>query len=101
MGKLVLTRKAGESVIVTEPNGATWRLKLEAMAGPSLLSWLIDYNVVLITKDGQSREFKLRMGESLTFAGGSVELRHHRRNGQLAMAFDHPRDVEIWREELV
>lgn len=87
MGKLVLTRRAGESVKLTEPNGDVW----------------------LVTSDGKCRldvqrcnepPKRFYYGEVIHFAGGNVELRPHRRPDQAIPAFEFPRDVTIVRTEI-
>lgn len=98
MGKLVLTRKAGESVIVTEPNGTTWRLLTEATKG---LFGAFSVRLKLSSSGAQSVVDALRPGQSMTFGGGNVELRPSRRGQEVVLAFEFPREVKIMREELV
>lgn len=94
MGKLVLTRRAGESVKLTEPNGREWTLRVRNMYanGP----------VTLMLFEGERPDTwtVLRANQSMTFAGGNVELRPHKRPDQAILAFDFPRDVTIVRTEI-
>lgn len=97
MGKLVLTRRAGESVKLTEPNGREWLLETVATRGllgsecvTLKLHEPLDRNIVDV----------LRAGQSMCFAGGNVELRPHKRPDQAILAFDFPRDVTIVRTEI-
>lgn len=97
MGKLVLTRRAGESVIVREANGDEWFLvvrRTSAIFGKPT-------NFVLVSNGAMSqRNVQLLPNELMTFAGGSVELRPARCPSQAILAFDFPRDVTILRTEI-
>lgn len=97
MGKLVLTRRAGESVKLTEPNGWEWFLVLRKTSGffgkPT--------SFVLVSDGGMKQTDKhLLVNETIQFAGGTVELRQHKRPGQAILAFDFPWDVTIVRTEI-
>lgn len=95
MGKLVLTRRAGESVKLTEPNGTRWLLRVwHYMLGASIRLEVYNFDKM----DGVG--VKLKHGQSYTFAGGNVELRPHKRPDQAILAFDFPRDVTIVRTEI-
>lgn len=90
MGKLVLTRRAGESVKLVEANGDTWLVTSDGankirIDGPDL------YGV-----------FSLANENPISFAGGSLELRPTKRPwpDQAVLAFDFPRDVKIVRAEI-
>lgn len=97
MGKLVLTRRAGESVKLTEPNGREWLLSVQ----PSRRVFRADcIDLYIETKDRDFQGFTVRPGGSVTFAGGNVELRPHKRPDQAILAFDFPRDVTIVRTEI-
>lgn len=96
MGKLVLTRRAGESVIVREANGDEWVLAVISL--PYSFS-----RRTYLTLGSERRGIKstsLHAGESMTFAGGSVELHPARCPSQAILAFDFPRDVTILRTEI-
>lgn len=97
MGKLVLTRKAGEAVIVTEANGTTWRLDTIATRG---LLGTFSVRLKLSSSGAHSLVDALRPGQSMTFGGGNVELRPSRRGQEVVLAFEFPREVKIMREEL-
>lgn len=97
MGKLVLTRRAGESVIVREANDDEWFLVVRQTSGffgkPT--------SFVLVSRGAMSqKEVHLLANESISFAGGSVELRPARCPSQAILAFDFPRDVTILRTEI-
>lgn len=96
MGRLVLTRRAGETVTVTEANGAKWQLEILSTRG------LLGTAAVTLKLHGVGTSILdvLRPGQSMTFAGGSVELRPHRLPSQAILAFDFPREVHILRGEL-
>lgn len=98
MGKLVLTRRAGESVKLTEPNGDTWLVKVTEVR--SIIRSTITASVRRF--DGESRMIALKPGQAYTFAGGSLELRPTKRRwpDQAVLAFDFPRDVKIVRTEI-
>ena len=102
MGKLVLTRRAGESVKLTEPNGREWLLILETFPGRSILDMVCGKTTFRISRTGDADSVKigLQARESMTFAGGNVELRPHKRPDQAILAFDFPRDVTIVRTEI-
>jgi len=97
MGKLVLTRKAGEAVIVTEANGTIWRLVALATHG---LFGTFSVRLKLSSSGAHSVVDALRPGQSMTFGGGNVELRPSRRGQEVVLAFEFPREVKIMREEL-
>lgn len=90
MGKLVLTRRAGESVIVREANGDTW-IVTSADGGKRLR-----------IKRPSGFEASFYAAEVIHFAGGSLELRPTKRRwpDQAVLAFDFPRDVKIVRTEI-
>lgn len=96
MGKLVLTRRAGERVKVTTPDGEIYELEVVATRG------LLGTKVVTLKLHcvGTSIVDVLRPGQSMTFAGGNVELQPQRLPSQAILAFDFPRDVKILRSEL-
>jgi sRNA-binding carbon storage regulator CsrA len=97
MGKLVLTRRAGESVIVREANGDEWVLTVHPhhlRFNPSRV--YLD----ILNLSGEEIAKTLRTNESISFAGGSVELRPARCPSQAILAFDFPRDVTILRTEI-
>lgn len=88
MGKLVLTRRAGESVIVREANGDTWTVtSLDGKKG-------------LRVQRPSGDRTSYYQDEILHFAGGSLELRPARCPSQAILAFDFPRDVTILRTEI-
>ena len=94
MGKLVLTRRRGESVKLTA-NGKTWLLRVRSFKS------VMSHSVTLSVAEGDSEELlALRPGESYHFAGGSVSLRPHKRTDQAILAFDFPPSVHILRTEL-
>lgn len=94
MGKLVLTRRAGESVKLTEPNGIVWLVTLDRNSP-------FFHKAVLRLQNGKAfTKHELWYGNSMTFAGGNVELRPHKRPDQAILAFDFPRDVTIVRTEI-
>lgn len=97
MGKLVLTRRAGESVKLTEPNGETWILKVE---NPDSGVFSRSARIRLDNKDYPCFSRHLGYGDCMSFAGGNVELRPHKRPDQAILAFDFPRDVTIVRTEI-
>lgn len=88
MGKLVLTRRAGESVIVREANGDEW------------LVTSADGKRRLRVKRPSGFEASFFAAEVIHFAGGSLELRPARCPSQAILAFDFPRDVTILRTEI-
>jgi hypothetical protein len=88
MGKLVLTRRAGESVIVREANGDEW------------LVTSADGKRRLRVKRPSGFEASFNAAEVIHFAGGSLELRPARCPSQAILAFDFPRDVTILRTEI-
>lgn len=97
MGKLVLTRRAGESVKLTEPNGDRWLLTVyhgnwTVGVSAHIEAYNFDKNVCASKT--------VKSGETLSFAGGNVELRPHKRPDQAILAFDFPRDVTIVRTEI-
>lgn len=96
MGKLVLTRHAGESVIVREANGREWLLAVIQL--PHSLSRKTYLSVG--TEGRPIKSTHLHAGESMSFAGGSLELRPARCPSQAILAFDFPRDVTILRTEI-
>lgn len=98
MGKLVLTRRAGESVKLTEPNGNEWFVVVRSTGSFSSNRPAI----IVLVSDGAMRQVDrhLRTNESIMFAGGNVELRPHKRPDQAILAFDFPRDVTIVRTEI-
>lgn len=98
MGKLVLTRKAGEAVIVTEANGTIWRLVALATRG---LFGAFSVQLKLSSSSAHTLVDALKPGQSMTFGGGNVELRPSRRGQEVVLAFEFPREVKIMREELV
>lgn len=98
MGKLVLTRKAGEAVIVTEANGTIWRLDTVATKG---LFGAFSVQLKLSSSGAHTAVHALKPGQSMTFGGGNVELRPSRRGQEVVLAFEFPREVKIMREELV
>lgn len=89
MGKLVLTRRAGESVKLTEPNGDTWLVTSDGK------------KKLLVTRPSGNHE-AFYAAEVIHFAGGSLELRPTKRRwpDQAVLAFDFPRDVKIVRTEI-
>lgn len=91
MGKLVLTRRAGESVKLTEPNGREWLLTLLPMKHVGTRWTHFELNGV---------KKVLGQSDSLSFGGGTVELRPYKRSDQAILAFDFPRDVTIVRTEI-
>lgn len=92
MGRLVLTRRNGESVQLTDGQGDTWLLTVTQTV-------FLRHVRVDVALNGATRT--LRIGESLMFAGGNVELRPHKHAGQTILAFDFPADVKILRTELL
>ena len=92
MGKLVLTRRAGESVIVREANGDEWLVK-HCDRG----FWK---GRITVGRKGEASEVRLSLREAYSFAGGSLELRPARCPSQAILAFDFPRDVTILRTEI-
>lgn len=92
MGNLVLTRKLGESVQLVEPCGTTHVLTVCKMM-------FLGRPYVEI-KMGKCTH-RLYFFETLSFAGGTLEVRKHRRYEQVSMAFDFPSDVIIKRTELI
>jgi sRNA-binding carbon storage regulator CsrA len=97
MGKLVLTRRAGESVIVREANGDEWTvtvLKHRGIFKPNCVDLIIEGNPFA------DIGVTLRPGQSYAFAGGSLEMRPARCPSQAILAFDFPRDVTILRTEI-
>ena len=99
MGKLVLTRRAGESVKLVEANGDTWLVTVEQVG------IFRDPNAVRIRL--KNLEFpcyavSLRWCDAISVAGGSLELRPTKRHwpDQAVLAFDFPRDVKIVRTEI-
>ena len=90
MGKLVLTRRAGESVKLTEPNGDTWFVMSD---GKKKLD---------IREPNGNWKPSFYAAEVIHFAGGSLELRPTKRRwpDQAVLAFDFPRDVKIVRTEI-
>ena len=99
MGKLVLTRRAGESVIVREANGDSWTvtvLKHRGIFKPNCVDLFIEGNPFA------DIGVTLKPGQSYSFAGGSLELRPTKRRwpDQAILAFDFPRDVTIVRTEI-
>lgn len=94
MGKLVLTRRAGESVKLVEANGDTWTLTMKSAGSRA--------SIVILRPKGTECSFRLGEYESCTFAGGSLELRPTKRRwpDQAVLAFDFPRDVKIVRTEI-
>lgn len=88
MGKLVLTRRAGESVIVREANGDTWTVTS------------LDGRKRLRVERPSGAEQSFFAAEVIHFAGGSLELRPSRCPSQAILAFDFPRDVTILRTEI-
>lgn len=97
MGKLVLTRRAGESVIVREANGDSWTVTLRANQHIRMGNFVM----LGIQKTGKREDLKtLWECESYSFAGGSLELRPARCPSQAILAFDFPRDVTILRTEI-
>jgi hypothetical protein len=97
MGKLVLTRRAGESVKLTEPNGREW-LATVKKTRRVFRADRIDLWIECI--DQELYDYQLSAGQSISFAGGSLELRPHKRPDQAILAFDFPRDVAIVRTEI-
>jgi hypothetical protein len=95
MGKLVLTRRAGESVKLTEPNGEVWVIRVEQIA-----SMLRQRIVGTLTTPSGFERLYLDANQCRTFAGGNVELRPHKRPDQAILAFDFHRDVTIVRTEI-
>lgn len=94
MGKLVLTRRAGESVIVREANGDEWTLVVDRIS-------TFFHKVVFRLERGKvSTKHELFYANSMAFAGGSLELRPARCPSQAILAFDFPRDVTILRTEI-
>lgn len=95
MGKLVLTRRAGESVKLVEANGDTWLVRAEKVSEQG--SWL----TVVGPEPFYSYSW-VRVGGSDWFAGGSLELRPTKRRwpDRAVLAFDFPRDVKIVRTEI-
>lgn len=87
MGKLVLTRKAGEAVIVTEANGTIWRLAALATRG---LFGAFSVQLKLSSSGAHSVVDALKPGQSMTFGGGNVELRPSRRGQEVVLAFEFP-----------
>lgn len=92
MGKLVLTRRAGESVIVREANGDEWTVTAKSVG--------LRVSLVITRPKGTECSFRLGYRESCSFAGGSLELRPARCPSQAILAFDFPRDVTILRKEI-
>lgn len=99
MGKLVLTRRAGESVKLVEANGREWFVVLRKTSGvfgkPT--------SFVLVSDGGMTQTDKhLLVYETIHFAGGSLELRPTKRRwpDQAVLAFDFPQDVKIVRTEI-
>lgn len=97
MGKLVLTRRAGENVKLTEPNGREWLATVKKTRRVFRADFV---DLWVETKDRDFQGFTVRPGGSVTFAGGSVELRPHKRPDQAILAFDFPQDVTIVRTEI-
>ncbi|AXF51924.1 MAG: RNA binding protein [Caudoviricetes sp.] len=93
MGKLVLTRRAGESVIVREANGANGYVQAERMCGHLGIRLYRSAECI-------GRSTSVFEGQSISFAGGSLELRPARCPSQAILAFDFPRDVTILRTEI-
>lgn len=91
MGKLVLTRRAGESVIVREANGDEWMVKCHKA---SLFGYLY------VTVERWLHTTRIGPLQSYSFAGGSLELRPARCPSQAILTFDFPRDVTILRTEI-
>lgn len=97
MGKLVLTRRAGESMKLTEPNGDVWMLTVH----PHHLRFNASRIYLdILNLNGEEIAKTLRINEAISFAGGNVELRPHKRPDQAILAFDFPRDVTIVRTEI-
>lgn len=99
MGKLVLTRRAGESVKLTEPNGRNFLLTVVRFYSHVFQE---PHKVrIRIAPEGlRASEQPLGFGDAISFAGGNVELRPHKRPDQAILAFDFPRDVTIVRTEI-
>jgi sRNA-binding carbon storage regulator CsrA len=95
MGKLVLTRRAGEGVKLTEPNGDVWVIRVEQVGA------FIQQRIIgILVRPNGDEILHLGEKESRSFAGGNVELRQHKRPDQAILAFDFPRDVNIVRTEI-
>ena len=99
MRKLVLTRRAGESVKLVEANGKEWLVSVT----PHRRIFSKD-SVDLFIEGDERADFgvTLKPYQSYAFAGGSLELRPTKRRwpGQAVLAFDFPRDVKIVRTEI-
>lgn len=96
MGKLVLTRRAGESVKLVEANGPEWLVIIDRMFSYSGKTYLRLQHGKAFTSH------ELRTNDTMSFAGGSLELRPTKRRwpDQAVLAFDFPRDVKIVRTEI-
>lgn len=94
MGNLCLTRRAGESVKLTEDDGSAWLLTVREMK-------LGATRVAVVKERGDQDSRYMYPGESWTFAGGTVELRPARGKGQAIFSFDFPPEVKILRTELL
>lgn len=92
MGKLVLTRRAGESVIVREANGDEWALVVVKIRA--------DFISLRMSHSGWEDVADIPVGRNLKFLTGHVELLRARCPSQAILAFDFPRDVTILRTEI-
>lgn len=93
MGRLVLTRKTGESIRIDTPMGA-YNLTFQDFRG----------NRAHFVFDGpiQIEFVTIRLGEKFDFCGGSIQWEQHRSSRDIVrVLFDLPREINIVRRELV
>lgn len=98
MGSLVLTRKLGESVQITDAENNIWRWTFVAKEGK---------NARFLLKVGRATAMQVFCdGEAIECFGGHIHVHQKEWNDQICetqikMLFDLPRSVKVVRSELI
>lgn len=88
---MTLARYAHEEIRI----GPVARIRVTGIARKRLMAWF------LVTEPGaKPREVRLAERESMDVAGCRITLWQVRWNRSVKLAFDAPRELPIWREEL-
>lgn len=97
MGKLVLTRRAGETIQVKLASGFVYTLETLA----TRVKGCFDAATLrLVSEEGASQQ-NLYAGQWMEFGGGVVDVLPSKCASQVKLGFDFPRDVQIMRTEIL
>ena len=94
MGKLALSRKAGQSVTVSHEDGGTYRVSVLQITGTSA-------KIRLTRLDGPQQAADVHYEQFVQLPGGRMRVRNHRRySDQVSLVFELTAEYRILRSEL-